>query len=265
MKTIKYLLLLLWVACMASCQQVEVPINEQYSYVNFYDSLNQYRRCIQAKSLNFYYADKSVTRDTVWFDIISFANISKQDYQVKVSQRKISSNVILDMKDAEPGVQYVSFDDPAVQGLMILHKGALLDSVGIVVLRDRSLQEEGRRIVMRIVDSDEVKAADQRADTDIDVAYVALYIADCLTQPTNWDMWFFLGAYGAVKHDFIVRHSNAHWDAEFISGLDSNTNTYYLYKFRNELAEENAERVANGLGVLTEKDGTPVEFPQNYY
>ena len=265
MKTIKYLLSILLVVSVVSCQQVEVPINEQNSYVNFYDSLNQYRRCIQAQSLNFYYMDDAVTRDTVWFDIISFASIPTRDYQVQISQRKISSNVILDMKDAEPGVQYVSFDNPAVKDLMILHKGALIDAVGIVVLRDKSLKEEGRRIVMRIVDSNEVKASDQREDTDIDVAYVALYVADCLTQPTNWDMWFFLGTYGAVKHNFVVRHSNAHWDYDFINGLDSNTKTYYLYKFRNELAAENAEREANGLGKLSEKDGTPIEFPQNYY
>jgi hypothetical protein len=118
---------------------------------------------------------------------------------------------------------------------------------------------------MRIADSDEVKAADHRSDTDDNVSFVALYIADCLSQPTNWDMWFFLGTYGTVKHDFIVRHSGKRWDYDFIKNLDSNEKTYYLYKFRNELAKENTERLAQGLSVLSEKDGTPVDFPQSYY
>ena len=66
-------------------------------------------------------------------------------------------------------------------------------------------------------------------------------------------------------HDFLVRHSGKRWDYDFIKNLDSNEKTYYLYKFRNELAQENAERLGQGLSVLSEKDGTPVEFPQNYY
>jgi len=265
MKIIKYLLFVIGVISVVSCQQVEVPINKQEPYVNFYDSLNDYRRCIQSTTLNFYYMDDAVVKDTVWLKIVSMASVPQRDYHVKVVKCDNNSNVLLSMKNAESGVHYVPFDDESLKNLMVLHKGNLIDSVGIVVLRDKSLKEESRRIVMRIADSDEVKAADHRSDTDDDVSFVALYIADCLARPTNWDMWFFLGTYGTVKHDFLVRHSGKRWDYDFIKNLDSNEKTYYLYKFRNELAQENAERLGQGLSVLSEKDGTPVEFPQNYY
>lgn len=263
MKKIEYLLFIIGVLTMVSCSKVEVPINDKEPYVNFYDSLNQYRQCLQSKTLNFYYLDNTITSDTVWFKIASIGSMPSKDYHVKIVECK-SSYTLLPMKDAESGVHYVPFDDQNLQKLMVLHKGCFIDSVGIVVLRDKSLQEEGRRIVMRIADSDDIKSADHRLDTSEDVSFVALYIADCLSQPTKWDLWFFLGAYGTVKHDFIIRHSGKRWDDNFISNLNDNEKVYYLYKFRNELVEENAERVARGLPVLMEKDGTVVGFPQNY-
>lgn len=265
MKKIQYLLFVIYALGLFSCQQVEVPIKQQDPYVNFYDSVNLYRRCIQTQTLNFYYMNDTVTRDTVWFKIVSLGSVPSRDYHVKVIECKTNSNALIDMKNAESGIHYVPFDNPGLQKMMVLHKGALLDQIPVVVLRDKSLKDESRRIVMRIADSDDVKAADQHPDTHGDVAFVALYISDGLAQPTSWGTAFFLGTYGKVKHDFIIRHSGKKWDDSFIKSLDNNSKTYFLYKFKNELAQENRERVAKGLPVLTEKNGTAVEFPQNYY
>lgn len=264
MKKIQYLLFAIYALGLFSCQQVEVPIKEQAPYVNFYDSTNQYRRCIQTQTLNFYYENDTVTRDTVWFKIVSLGSVPLRDYHVKVIECKTNSNALIDMKNAESGLHYVPFDNPGLKKMMVLHKGALLDRVPVVVLRDKSLKDESRRIVMRIADSDDVKAADQHPDTHQDVAFVALYISDGLAQPTTWDTWFFLGTYGKVKHDFVIRHSGKRWDDDFIKNLNNNEKIYYLYKFKNELAQENLERVAHGVSVLTEKDGTSVQFPQSY-
>lgn len=254
---------------LASCKEVEVGLYDEEPYFNFYDETGQYRLEVQCQQQNFYYGSDERTRDTVWLQLVSVASVPKRDLSVKLrAYHNTTWSMLQSLEDAESGVHYVPFESEEMKKLLVFHAGNLRDSIPIILLRDPSLKQAGRRLTLRVVDSENAKAADQREDTDIDHAFVTIYTADCLAQPTLWTQYFFLGAWGAVKHDFMIRHSGEKWDDEFIesTGLSgysaSNLQAYYRYKFRNELTEENEKRVEAGLPRLAEANGLAVEFPE---
>lgn len=253
----------------AACDEVEVQLYDGIPYVNFYDENGEYRQCVQTKQSNFYYYDDTKVRDTVWFKLVSIATPPTTDVHVKLeAYTNTVTSTLQHLDDAEAGVHYVPFDSDEMKELLVFHANQLYDSIPVILLRDASLKEVGRRLTFKVVDSDEIKASDQRENDVVDRIFATLYMADCLSQPVSWSTWsFFLGTYGQVKHDFMIRHSGERWDDEFIEAndLDSYTTNslqvYYKYKFRNELETENNERAAQGLAPLQESDGTVVTFP----
>lgn len=258
----------LWV--FSSCEKTEVPIYDADAYVNFYDSYGQYRQELQVKQVNFYYGDTVRTRDTVWLKLVALGGTPKTDVHIKLRAYHNSiTSTLQKLDDAESGVHYVPFESEEMQKLLIFHANQMYDSIPIILLRDPSIKEAGRRLTLQVVDSEDVKAADHRPDDTYDRSFATVYTADCLSQPTLWAFGFFLGDYGPVKHEFMVRVSGERWDDAFIkannlnSSDDVNLQTYWRYRFRNELEQENAERKAEGLGPLTEKDGKEVAFPIN--
>jgi hypothetical protein len=244
-----------------ACDKDSVAIDQGEPYLNFYDATKEYRLCVQTVDNNFYYEDESRQRDTVWIKLVSVGTKPKQDCHVQLrAYHDNTASTLSDVPDAESGKHYVPFDSEEMKKLLVFHANRLLDSIPIILLRDPTLKDEGRRLTLRLENSDIAKAADQRPDSDIEHIFVTVYTEDCLSQPINWDYSFCLGSYGQVKHDFMVRHSGKRWDAAFIATLDDNMKTYYQYKFRNELAAENEERQQQGLSVLREKNGTVVSF-----
>lgn len=264
MKFYKFIFLIMVASVfgLTSCEQTSISAYEGKPYIAFYDSAQQYRLCVQTYQNNFYYMPSSVTRDTVWVRLQALGNMPSTDCHIRLrAYHNTTVSSLQELDDAESGVHFVPFDDPEMQKLLVFHANKLTDSVPVILLRDASLKKVGRRLTLRIESTEEVSAADLRPDSAMDHATVVIYTADCLTQPTKWDMYFFLGGYGQIKHDFIIRHSGKKWDDNFISSLTSSEQVYYLYKFRNELTIENEERKKNGLPPLAEEDGTAVTFP----
>lgn len=250
-----------------SCEQVSVSPYKGATYVSFYDSAFQYRLCVQTIQDNFYYKPASVQRDTAWVKLQIFGNVPSKDCHIKIrAYHNNTVSTLQDLDDAQSGVHFVPFDSEEMQKLLIFHAGKMTDSIPVILLRDPSLKEIGRRLTLRLENSDDILAADQMPDSTVEHTTVCIYTADCLSQPSTWYNYnFFLGTYGQVKHDFIIRHSGKKWDDDFIKSLTTSLQTYYLYKFRNELIVENEERKTKGLDVLKEKDGTPVTFPDRTY
>jgi hypothetical protein len=249
------------VIVLASCEQVELKPYEGDPYVGFYDPRGFYMKQLQSAETNFVYMDESIVRDTVWFKIVAKASIPPADYHVKIRAYKNEISYLTNLKEAEPGIHYVPFDSKEMEDFLILKKGHLYDSIPVILLRDPSLKEEGRRLTLRITDSEDLKASDRLADDDQSHTFVVVYMADCFLEPANWKYSSLgLGKYGPVKHQFMVEQSGERWDNNFISTLDRYDKTYYAFKFRNALVLENQKRAAQGLPKLKEKDGTDVEF-----
>ena len=106
-----------------------------------------------------------------------------------------------------------------------------------------------------------------------------LLFTDQLSEPSKWtygypyyDDWTisfadYFGDYGLVKHQFLINETGDKWDDEFIDKLmtgDSNYLQYMYRKMAKRLREVNAERQAQGLDILREADGTPVEIYDPY-
>lgn len=264
MKLFKYIFFMMVASVfgLTSCEQTSVAAYDGKPYIAFYDSSRQYRLCVQTYQNNFYYMPSSVSRDTVWVKLQALGSMPPTDCHIRLrAYHNTTVTTLQKLDDAKSGVHFVPFDDPEMQKLLVFHANRLTDSVPVILLRDASLKKVGHRLTLRIESTDEATAADLRPDSSVDHATVVIYTADCLTQPTKWDLYFFLGAYGQVKHDFIIRHSGEKWDDDFISSLSESEKVYYLYKFRNELTTENEERKKNGQPPLTEEDGTSVSFP----
>ncbi len=250
---------------LTSCEKEKIETVLSEPYVKFFRDANSIPRSgDQVFHHNFYYSDESVTRDTVWVKLQILAAIPQEDCHISCYAYVDTTSTQLEQNTVQAieGKQFQAFDDPDVQSLMTFHKGNLYDSIPVILLRDASLKNNTYRITMRLQNSTNIIAADKTSDTDDLHSFVTIYVSDCLTRPGNWPT--FLGTYGLVKHDFIIRHTGDRWDDAFISTIQSSQQTFYQYKFRNELADENVKRAQQGLSPLQEADGREVEFYVGY-
>ncbi len=257
----KLYLLLLTLPLFLACEQEQITVDNNIPYVSFYAPKGYYMKMVQEYDYNFVYTKDDVKEDTIWIKIISRAALPSRNLKVALRAFNDTTDNLLSLPNAESGIHFKSFKEMADK--MILHKGRMLDSIPIVVLRDKSLKENGRRLTLRVADSEDIKAADKKADDSGDKIFVVIYISDGYSEPSNW-RWYMtqFGRYGKVKHEFMIKDSGQKWDAAFIEKLrqDYYDQIYYLYKFRNDLKELNAQRAMEGKGPLAESDGSLVTF-----
>jgi hypothetical protein len=87
-----------------------------------------------------------------------------------------------------------------------------------------------------------------------------------LSKPGNWStnyLDYIFGDYGPVKHRLMIEWTGKAWDEDYIDELSSGDDAYFYYLqefFAEKLEEANAERLAEGLDVYQEEDGTIVSF-----
>lgn len=254
-KTIGVLLLSI---SLFACKKSEPTSYNGSQYIEFYNTYDI--KEITAQYSTFYYLDASKVTDTVWFRVKTVGSIPNKTSYIKFEAFKDPS-ASPTYPDATAGIQYVSFDDPDVAKLMKMDAGKYEAYIPVVLKRDASLKDKTYQIRFNIVASDDFKPASGYHSEGV------VYVSDGLSQPSTWyTTGFFLGTYGKVKHEFIIKQSGQRWDAAFITTVlaDANLTTYYKYKFIKELKELNATRVAQGLTELREDPNNPntaVSFP----
>lgn len=257
--TKKYLVLFALALGLVACEKEEISLADSKPFVALVDMSTTSGRGTQVYFNNFYYKGKDITTDTVWIKIMSRAALPTKDCKVKLYAYNDSVNTLqANTIRSTEGVQYESFNSDNMQKLLVLHKGAMYDSIPLVLKRDPSLKTGTYSITVRLGDTDDIQAADHKANKDNQHTFVEIYVADGLAKPSNWPSYF--GNYGPVKHDFMIRHTGDRWDEAFIKTIDYTQYTYYEYKFYYELIQENAQRAAQGLGPLTEDNGSEVSF-----
>ena len=244
MKYNKILAMLGMVFALMSCERALVPYSETQNRLNFSTDTS-------TVNISFIY-NRAAQRDTVWFDIFTQGFLSDQDRAFELEQVATGDN------DAVPGKHYVAFTDPEVSKYLFIPSGAVTTSFPLIVLHDASLADDVFTLKFQIKENGNFAQAYPLR------SYRKVRMTDMLTRPNSWGaaMNYYFGAYGPVKHQFMIDATGLSWDTDFCRDLvyDYGYVSFLKTKLDAALAEENAARAAQGLGALAEADGTIVVF-----
>ncbi|WP_158275264.1 DUF4843 domain-containing protein [Pedobacter sp. HMWF019] len=253
--------LLLALLLFSSCKKAMPGVYSGQQYLQFYTTTTAGTKEVVTANAAFYYLDASKITDTVLLHVVTTGSVPSKTSYVQLTAFT-DNTVISTYPDAIAGVQYVSFDDANLKKLMKVDAGKYEAYIPVVLKRDPSLKEKVYQLRFKIGISNDFKPGNSNHTEGV------IYISDRLSQPSNWTTTFFLGAYGLVKHQFIIEQSGQPWDSDFITTLtkpvDLNAQSFYLFKFTQALKTVNAARQAAGLTELREDPlvpSTAVTFP----
>jgi hypothetical protein len=247
----------------SSCEKDLEKYDEEQCWLNF-NFYDYYNDPITSSSrlddddleanYSFITAGSEVEEDTCWFEVGTMGKLSDVDRPVKIQQ------VLTGENDAQPGVHYLDFNSAAYQSICYIPANQNVARIPIVMLRDASLKKEKVTLRFTIAENDYFKPGVKGFTERV------LYFTDMLSKPDNWStlyMDYYFGLYGPVKHQLMIEWSGEAWDEEYLKELSNGDYGYvtYLSTWFSELLEEaNAKRLAQGLEVYQEEDGTPVTF-----
>lgn len=250
MKTILSLCVGLLLLC-AACEKDLARYETEQDRLNFIVEYRETTPSILRKT--FAFDPEDVVRDTVFVPVNSMGFVRDYDRYFEVEQILEKSDSVY---NAEPGVHYVSFDDPEISSQLVIPAGEVEGQIPVIALRAPSMRDTITILHLRIKSNEFFLPGDpDRIDQTVE-------IADQVVQPERgWTTFF--GEYGYEKHRFLIRNFNMNFDEETMEILmaDIQYGRYINSKAKNLLAQENAERAEQGLPPLTERDGTIVTFP----
>lgn len=259
---------------LASCEKDLEVFSDPTCRLNFYfpnaETTDEMRASYAEASYSFVYGGDDVTRDTVWYQVETMGMLSDQDRPISLEQVDTAANM------AVAGRHYVAFDDPSLASLYVIPAGKARASIPVVMLRDASLKDTSVVLKFRIKPNEYFQSGYPVWQTRV------LTFTDRMSEPANWTKQYpypgysgyyvtlatYFGAYGQQKHLFLIEHTGKAWDDDYIEQLmtgDFEYLNYLMQKMQNELDALNAERAAQGLGQLTEADGTPVVIYEPYH
>lgn len=260
-----YLLIAFVAILFSSCEQELSTFSYPDSGLNFYYE----QQADTMLTYSFVYSSAETTQDTVWVEVETMGYLSDLDRSFEFEQ--IAGNYT---PVAVSGVHYISFDDEAVKKYYVVPAGQSKVTVPVILLRDASLQAEEVYLTVKIKANENfIVAQSNRSQT-------VIKFTDMLSAPTRWAIYAeaYFGVYGPVKHQFLIDTTGEKWDDEFFEntlgftsswsysdGYNSNYDSGYCNYYAQYLAEQleayNQQRLADGLDVLTEADGTVVSIP----
>ena len=176
--------------------------------------------------------------------------------------KKVVDSTYVDMEfPAVAGVHYKSLGE---KNELILPANQNVLKVNVVVKReDISLQKNARKLVLRLLPSDDFETG------EVNKLVKSITISDKLERPTRWrdnDYYYqrYLGNWSEAKHRFMIDVTGQKWDNNFLAYIINNYDTwtlrdYYLAKIKKELAEYNADPKNNP--PLKDENGKEVIFP----
>lgn len=270
MKKITYILCVVSAILLTTSCEKDLPVfnDEEANLVFYYDGLDftkNFEYNMSLSNFSFVYSSPDVMQDTVWVEVETMGLLRDYDRPVKFVQKDTA-----DVVQAVPGKHYVSFDDPSLAKYYVVPAGKSRARIPIVLLRDASLNDADVVLKFGIGANDSFLPGYDVLTTR------TLTISNSLSKPANWDdfdystylsmLWYY-GEYGKEKHRFLIEHTGFKWDEAFIAELIGGDEGYFSYLYQklvNELAAYNETRLAQGLDVLKEADGTVVELYYYY-
>lgn len=236
---------------MASCEKQHTTVYENNPGLYFYKRNLQGAPDFQNDSIaySFFVQKSEVMRDTVWIDVRTMGLPEEVARPVKIIQLTDHPET-----DPVPGEHYVGFDDAEVAELIKVPAGAVQLKFPVIVMRTPSMKTTEYRLHLAIRENEYfgIGLPEQ--------AEFLVKISDKATKPTLWDKrWIYIfGEWGPVKMKFIIDYVGI-TDFETITGMDTETESFYTAKAIEELEKYNKKHNT----VLMEDDGvTIVEFPK---
>lgn len=232
---------------LASCEK-DLPVYEDnQAYLNFtYRNNSDY-----TTNYSFIYSGGK-ERDTVWLNLETMGFLSDHDRTFELEQVQTGSN------DAVAGTHYVSFDSDEEKPYLVIPAGKTTARVPVFVLRDASLKSETVNLMVQVKPNENFQQGYKQQRSKL------VTITDQLSQPSAWAgaMDYYFGAWGPVKHQFMIDVTGQNWDDDYINSVvnDFGMVSYLISKLDRALEQENARRSAQGQPLLQEADGTLVAF-----
>lgn len=261
-----------------ACENDLELFNDPTCRLNFYYAnavaVKDFKDEFAKTNYSFVYSGMGLEKDTIWLEVESMGFVSDHDRPITLEQVDTAG-----VTQAVPGKHYVAFNDPAIASYYVMPAGKARTKLPVVLLRDKSLSEES--VVLKI----QIKSNEYfQAGYDVFQSR-SITFTDRLSMPNNWEkgypipglesyfpayanyLYYFIGRWGQVKHQFLIEQTGQKWDDDYIESLMTGDDSYLSYlaqKMAQVLAQVNAERQAQGLGVLCEADGTPVSMDPSY-
>lgn len=261
-----FIYMMVWVGMMflASCEK-DLPVyNDSTCRLNFYydiESTGEFKAELARSAYSFVYGPEETLEDTVWLEVETMGFVADYDRPISLEQVEVA-----DVNNAVADKHYQSFDTPSLQKFYVMPAGKARTKIPVVLLRDASLKAE--KVVLKVA----IKANEYFTNGYEPYRERTIEFTDQLSEPSYWNKGYgnygyslgdYFGAYGVVKHQFLIEQTGEKWDDEYIEKLMTGDSGYlsYVYDKMVECLEEvNAEREAKGEGPLSEADGTVVSF-----
>lgn len=203
---------------------------------------------------NYSFAYDVITIDTVWLRVQILGFPSDKDRKISLKQQFTGEN------DAVSGEHFIPFNDnELLNKYYFIPKGATEQMIPIILKRAASLKEANYTLRLTFEMNEDFSFVDRDWD------FKRIIIADQLIKPNKWDSYcrYFLGNYGPVKHEFLIKTSGQKWDDQYVDEVwrsymlyDQNYCFYFCGEMNKALAIYEAEN-----GVLYEEGKIPVTFP----
>ncbi len=266
-KNITYLVAAVaFACCVQSCEKELESYSHQESYLNFRfqksngdDMLNSElassNSVVNTPVQYNFKTHGTIQQDTIWLQAKYIGFVTDYDREYTLEQIEVAG-----ADNAVPGVDYVAFDNPEAQRVMVVKAGESNFLVPVILLRSSGLQKKDAILKVRFKENKNFKNGFSNMQTRI------ISFTDRLTKPAVWDEYnldLLFGSYGDVKFQLMLDWSGLSWSDEFISEMYTTDKAYFDYLsalFKKRLAEENAERQSRGEDVWREADGTAISF-----
>ena len=266
-KNITYLVAAVaFACCVQSCEKELESYSHQESYLNFRfqksngdDMLNSElassNSVVNTPVQYNFKTHGTIQQDTIWLQAKYIGFVTDYDREYTLEQIEVSG-----ADNAVPGVDYVAFDNPEAQRVMVVKAGESNFLVPVILLRSSGLKKKDAILKVRFKENKNFKNGFPNMQTRI------ISFTDRLTKPAVWDEYnldLLFGSYGDVKFQLMLDWSGLSWSDEFISEMYTTDKAYFDYLsalFKKRLAQENAERQSRGEDVWREADGTAISF-----
>lgn len=257
MKTLRYMMGLSMLLALASCKKDQYYLYDDVSRIQFGPEIARiyqptYNLADTLKAFTFYYEDAALTEDTVFFDIYAIGGVAKQERSFTLEQEQVSNAV-----NAEPGIDYVAFNDPRLTRNFVIKAGEVHTRVPVILLRNTGLKTKTVTLKLKVAVNENFQLGERSN------LWRKIVFTDRLSQPSAWDAnstRYYYGNYSVAKHQFMIETTGLKWDQDFMVALPSDYALlqYYLGVLKTALIDYNKAHPGN---PLKDESGEMVIFP----
>lgn len=268
MKRLEYII---FVLCLMGCQEAGEYLFDDVGRIQLKDN--------SALNYSFVYVPSEKMRDTIKVPVnviggpsdklrkLSLSQITEYEVSyVKDEYGNVTDTIRTEvMNKAIPGVHYVDFKDPEIEGLLCVRPNEVKTDIPVILLRDTSLKTHEVRLGLKL----EISADFQLGESAL--LKQTIVISDLLAKPSKWSAAcdLFLGKYSTTRHRFMIDVLKMPIDDVWLSrGWGERLYMRDKCSKALEIFNNDPDKLASGEAPLREDPGNPnsplVKFPTIY-